>query len=46
MYPQRLVNVENYFLLDFEKNRFTNEINQVSTQLSQLGTFIIENPNA
>jgi hypothetical protein len=47
MYPQRLVNiVENYFLLDFEKNRFTNKINQVSTQLSELGTFIIDNPNA
>ncbi|WP_413172361.1 ATP-binding protein [Anabaena azotica] len=47
MYPQRLVNVvENYFLLDFEKNRFTTEINQVNTQLSQLETFITENPNA
>ncbi len=47
MYPQTSVNiVENYFLLDFEVNRFTNEINQVSTQLSQLGTFITGNPNA
>ncbi|MBD2292551.1 HAMP domain-containing protein [Anabaena sphaerica FACHB-251] len=47
MYPQRLVNVlENYVLLDFEKNKFSNDINQVNQKLSQLETFIKENPDA
>ncbi|MBK1987575.1 HAMP domain-containing protein [Sphaerospermopsis aphanizomenoides BCCUSP55] len=47
MYPQRLVNVvENYVLLEYEKNRFTNDINQVNKHLSQLEKFIKDNPDA
>ncbi|TAF06439.1 MAG: sensor histidine kinase [Nostocales cyanobacterium] len=47
MYPQRLANVlENYVLLNFEKDKFSHEITQVNQQLSQLETFIIANPKA
>ncbi|MEA5577207.1 ATP-binding protein [Anabaena sp. UHCC 0451] len=47
MYPQRLANVlENYVLLDFEKDNFSNEISQVNQQLSRLENFIKANPKA
>ncbi|MFM2062218.1 MAG: hypothetical protein RLZZ507_1888 [Cyanobacteriota bacterium] len=46
MYPQRLANViENYVLLDFEKEQFSDNITQVNQQLSQLRKFIQDNPN-
>jgi len=41
LHPQRLVTVwENSIWLEFEKNRFLDEMSQVNQQLSQLETFI------
>ncbi len=41
LHPQRLVTVlENSIWLEFEKNRFLDEISQVNQQLSKLETFI------
>lgn len=47
MYPQRLANVlENFSLLEFEKEKFTQEITEVNQHLSGLDSFINANPTA
>ncbi|MBD2690704.1 sensor histidine kinase [Anabaena catenula] len=46
LHPQRLVTVlENSIWLEFEKNRFLNDVTQVNQQLSKLKFFINANPN-
>jgi signal transduction histidine kinase len=47
MYPQKLINViENYVLLDFEKENFSQEISQINKQLAELERFIKANPQS
>jgi two-component system, NtrC family, sensor kinase len=46
LHPQRLVTVlENSIWLEFEKNKFLNDVTQVNQQLSKLKFFINANPN-
>ncbi|MFW9262664.1 ATP-binding protein [Nostoc sp. CALU 546] len=46
LHPQRLVTVlESNIWVEFEKNKFIDEINQVNQQLSELQTFINNHPH-
>ncbi|WP_427160351.1 HAMP domain-containing protein [Aliinostoc sp. HNIBRCY26] len=46
IHPQRLVHVlENSVWLDFEKNRFLADIEDINQQLSQIDTFVKNNPH-
>jgi signal transduction histidine kinase len=46
LHPQRLVHVLEYSVwLDFEKNRFLADIKDINQQLSQISTFVKNNPH-